>query len=441
MKRNISCLFGGVFALCATAAMAEDPVVSAQDEMYGDIDALNMETPAERPESRPQKPWHRGLQFGVGVPLMAPMPLSSVGGFIGYADKTNESFWKKRFGLRLDFAFASPFTAKVYVENDDLHLNARALGFSVKQNLGAIDPITIDDNAGNTLVADIEGMKGTLSWKNQYIGGLVDFYPFGNTWFAGGLRVSGGYYFGSTNIGVSASMPNYFPTYDGYSVEVVDDIFVRGRVRGGTKASGKLHWNYRGPYAGLGFDLGVFRGFKFYTDFGVVFANAPRMRNNDIYIPERAFQACIADGTTCFDGSWVDIDVMNPTATRDGLLTQIMVGLKDHPTFGSEDYSSVTNQIPDNTLVAVANWLGSSNPAGDRPVWVDNIANLHPGSTLTEIIDKIESAAAGNNEDFNLQRITDEYLKLRADAVGDVNDGLKDFKFVPMVRLGVMYRF
>ena len=35
----------------------------------------------------------------------------------------------------------------------------------------------------------------------------------------------------------------------------------------------ELDWDYRGPYVGTGFDLGLFAGFKIYLDAGVVFTN------------------------------------------------------------------------------------------------------------------------------------------------------------------------
>ena len=37
--------------------------------------------------------------------------------------------------------------------------------------------------------------------------------------------------------------------------------------------SAELDWDYRGPYVGTGFDLGLFAGFKIYLDAGVVFTN------------------------------------------------------------------------------------------------------------------------------------------------------------------------
>ena len=34
-----------------------------------------------------------------------------------------------------------------------------------------------------------------------------------------------------------------------------------------------MDWEYRGPYVGTGFDIGLFAGFKIYVDAGVVFTN------------------------------------------------------------------------------------------------------------------------------------------------------------------------
>jgi hypothetical protein len=44
----------------------------------------------------------------------------------------------------------------------------------------------------------------------------------------------------------------------------------------------KLDWEYRGPYLGTGFDIGLFAGFKIYVDVGVVFTNEAAKLSLDV---------------------------------------------------------------------------------------------------------------------------------------------------------------
>jgi len=440
MKRTTVFLVA-VITLPALAENPPTPVPTPDAAELAEYQALNLD------DNRfaPTPPWHRGWQMGLAVPL-APAPLGSVSGFIGHANKNASGFWKKRIGYRVDFAFSTPLSIKGYIEDDKPHLQRSMLGFTRNITLGdRIDPIRISDDLDGA-VANIDGINGMLYWESRHLGGLIDFYPFGNTWFAGGWRISGGYYTGKTGISLTANLPNNFPNDDGFAVEIIGDIYARARIKAGTKIGGRINWNYHGPYAGLGFDLGLYRGIKLFTDFGVVFANAPRLRDNNLYIPERNFQACIADGTDCTGGGWIDIDILDPNATRDGLLAQVILGLQaacrnEHCYFGGVDYSYVVDQIPTDVTDVfnqVVGWLNDDDP---RPSWVDSLINVDQSGSLAEIILDVEKAALGQLSYFDLSRLTDEYLRIRRDAVNDVNDALKDFRFVPMIRLGVMYRF
>jgi hypothetical protein len=208
------------------------------------------EQPIVKPEtkySNHETKFPRGLQLGIGV-----SPTSGLNGFVGYNNKKFDSFWWKRFGFRLDFATYSPIKNKLNREIND------AIGN---------DGIKIDDNL----------KVNNVNINAKHIGALVDFYPFGDTWFLGGLRVSGGYFTG--NLDLNADI---FANNDAgrFNFEIGGEKYY---YEGEMKGTSKLNWKYSGPYLGTGFDLGIFRGFKLYFDAGVVFAN--KSADIDINVP------------------------------------------------------------------------------------------------------------------------------------------------------------
>lgn len=182
-----------------------------------------------------------GLQLGVGVSAT-----SGLNGFVGYANKNFDSFWLKRLGFRADFATTSPLKSMINSGIDSV------MG---DEGIDIGDGITIKDGA-------IDG---------YHFAALVDFYPFGNTWFLGGIRITGGYYFG--NLELSANLTGKvsdLPEAEfAFSLNGVDYKYVGNEVHGTANAD----WDYRGPYLGAGFDLGIVAGFKIYMDAGVVFTN------------------------------------------------------------------------------------------------------------------------------------------------------------------------
>ena len=211
-------------------AVAEDKTLSP--EKY----ATQFEEPKfEQKSSNPEIRFPHGMQLGLGV-----SGLSGLNGFIGYNNKNFDSFWAKRFGIRFDLASMSPIKSK---------LNKRI------NNYIGDEGFDIGDLSVNNFAIDA-----------KHFGALVDFYPFGNTWFLGGLRISGGYMFG--NFDAKANI---------YSKKVngVVEFELDGRKyqydTGDMKGTAKLNWKYSGPYLGTGFDLGLFYGFKLYFDAGVVF--------------------------------------------------------------------------------------------------------------------------------------------------------------------------
>ena len=192
----------------------------------------------EPKSSNPDVKFPHGLQLGLGV-----SPTSGLNAFIGYNNKKFDSFWWKRFGFRLDMATYSP------IKN--------TLNRKINDSIGD-DGIKIDDN----LKID------NVNINAKHMAALVDFYPFGDTWFLGGLRLSGGYMTG--NLDLNADIKGKF---DGTDIEF--ELNGKKYSYSGKDMMGKanVNWKYSGPYLGTGFDLGIFRGFKLYMDAGVVFAD------------------------------------------------------------------------------------------------------------------------------------------------------------------------
>ena len=221
----------------------EKQVVAETAETVSDTEQLVTEESADIPEEvveQKKSSFLHGFQIGAGVSAT-----SGLNGFIGYANKDFDSFWAKRFGVRFDFGTTSPIKSNI---NDLLN---DVLG----------DDIEIGDNLA---ISDID-------IDAQHYAAMVDFYPFGNTWFLGGWRLTGGYYFGELQ--ATANIAGTINELDGgsYEFELGGNQFkYTGNSVHGTA---EFDWDYRGPYLGTGFDFGLFAGFKIYMDAGVVFTN------------------------------------------------------------------------------------------------------------------------------------------------------------------------
>ena len=231
-----------VFALLSALvipAFAEE--ASLPEEKTLNVAAIEEATSIEQESTNPDIKFPHGLQLGVGVSAT-----SGLNGFVGYANKSFDSFWLKRLGFRLDFATTSLMKSAI---------NSGVDAFMGDDGIDIGDGLTIKDG----------GIEG------HHFAALVDFYPFGDTWFLGGIRISGGYYLG--NLDLSANLTgkvNDLPDSEfAFSLEGVDYKYVGNEVHGTANAE----WNYRGPYLGAGFDLGLFAGLKIYMDAGVVFTN------------------------------------------------------------------------------------------------------------------------------------------------------------------------
>lgn len=227
---------------CVTPVFAEESMAEMPDNDTEVIAEQPLSEPDTTPaeaitSSNPKIRFPHGMQIGVGVSVS-----SGLNGFIGYNNKNFDSFWAKRFGVRFDFASISPIKTKLNSKINDWVGN---------------EGIEIDDDLN----------INNISLSAKHFGALIDFYPFGDTWFLGGLRLSGGYMTGKMDISA-----DIYGTLKNGNIEF--ELGNRKYYYEGNTMYGKadLNWKYSGPYLGAGFDLGLFLGFKIYMDAGVVFA-------------------------------------------------------------------------------------------------------------------------------------------------------------------------
>ena len=205
-----------------------------------------------------------GLQLGVGLSAT-----SGLNGFVGYANKNFDSFWWKRLGVRFDFASTKPIRSQVnslvdkYVGDEDIEIG---------------DELRIT----------------TPKLKAKHVAAMVDIYPFGNTWFLGGWRLTGGYYMG--NIEADSLITSTAAPGDEFEFEMGDNQY---KYVGAMQGRAKINWKYSGPYAGTGFDLGLFYGIKIFVEAGVVFTSKAAELKLDVP----------TDGLYQYDGStWVQVN-------------------------------------------------------------------------------------------------------------------------------------
>jgi len=229
------------------APLTEETPIVAQSNDSGIIYLDEKPVKEVETNTNPKTKFPRGMQVGLGV-----SPTSGLNMFVGYNNKNFNSFWAKRFGVRFDFATYSPIKSK---------MNSR-----INDALGD-EGMEIDDN----LKVDNVDLSG------KHFGALVDFYPFGDTWFFGGLRLSGGYMTGKLDLNadilgtkkigkIEFELAGNKYTYDGDVMHGKADV----------------NWKYSGPYLGAGFDLGLFWGIKIYMDAGVVFTGNSAQISLDI---------------------------------------------------------------------------------------------------------------------------------------------------------------
>lgn len=187
-----------------------------------------------------------GVQFGGGIGV-----LGGVNASVGYRiPRRDRNFWKNRFGFRLDYNTWRPLKKTI-------------------------------DNYLDEHEIKVDGEPVDASIKGHNFGALIDFYPFGNTWGLGNFRLSGGYYTGDFE--VAGTLHRKTVLDKDVSFKVADKYYTLDK---GTSADlyldAKLRADVKGPYAGVGFDLALFAGLKFFFDAGVVFIDKPVI-STDVY--------------------------------------------------------------------------------------------------------------------------------------------------------------
>lgn len=235
--------------LCsAVAAMMIMPATYAAETTTSETITENTSDTAIAEKT--SREWLHGVQVGLGASAT-----SGLNGFVGYANKDFDSFWLKRFGFRVDFASTRPVKSAINSAVDS------AMGSS---GIDIGDNLTIND--------------GEI--KAHHVAALVDFYPFGNTWFWGGLRLTGGYYTGKLDVDANLSGKIDGLPSDAFEFKLMKNLY---RYTGNSvHGTARADWKYSGPYLGTGFDLGLFAGFKIYMDAGVVFTSKTAQLNLDV---------------------------------------------------------------------------------------------------------------------------------------------------------------
>lgn len=237
-------------------------------------------------ESNPEIKFPRGMQLGLGASVT-----SGINGFVGYANKNFDSFWWKRLGLRLDFATTAP----------------------IESSINATINTAVDDNQE---VGDNMAIK-SVDVTARHVGLLVDFYPFGDTWFLGGWRLTGGYMAGKFGIGADLSGTINDAPSEPVSFELndVDYRYLGNAITG--RATGT--WKYSGPYMGTGFDLGLLWGIKIYMDAGAVYTNKTAAMG--LKVPLNNLLQVSTDGGTTWTAVTSDSDLVDEfNANKDAAL-------------------------------------------------------------------------------------------------------------------------
>ena len=235
-----------------------------------------------------------GTEVGLGLSAT-----SGLNGFVGYANKNFESFWLKRLGVRFDFASTTPIKSTI--------------NSLIDKHMG--DGIELGDYMAIT--------DGTI--KSKHIGLLVDIYPFGDTWFLGGWRLSAGYMIGEMNIKANLTGKVDELPSDEVQFQLGDTYYkYLGNTLNGTA---KAKWDFSGPYVGTGFDLGLFRGFKIFMDAGVVFTSKAAELSLDV--PTDNLQ----QSNTGLPGSWTTVNISQLDDAKDEALSDAQEKLDEYKFF------------------------------------------------------------------------------------------------------------
>ncbi|MDR0449380.1 MAG: hypothetical protein LBG89_02890 [Rickettsiales bacterium] len=423
------------------ATAEEDNAFAALEDAYmNDDEEADEDVAKYKPNQDYDDNWPYGLQFGAGFTIMP-----GHNWMVGYANKEHKSFWWKRIGGRLDMTTPMTINAKAIMSDtaNGYELKPEVNLWFHKQTFPSfkMDQVEIDDTP-----LSFQGTQAALDLRHKNFGALLDIYPFGNTWFLGGWRLTGGYYTGSLELGANAFFPNHTPT--GGFVQAIDNTNdeLKFRVKGGSKFGTNINWRYSGPYVGLGFDLGLLLGAKIYFDAGAVYTKPLRIREKDIDDRNLVIEACYAfdgsancDWTTLAQGmNTPNVDSIVQNIVARALAAQIEANLNGgaYGGFGVPgDSATITSDLADFLI------NGTTNS------WITDVASSDPAinDTLNQIRDEVMGTAGGDTIQDQIDSIWGDYNNQKRDAINDANKALNDCgdkcKFMPMVRLGLMYRF
>jgi hypothetical protein len=423
-----------------------------------------------------------GYEFGAGVPLVTP--LTGYNFFVGYVNKDASTFLGRRFGIRADFTIPSTLQLKGTLSDSDelsddgkkqyqIDATAKVLGIKLKSSDFTDEKLTIerfeDDSGGTDSTVSIgqNAADVSLDIKNENMGLLVDFYPFGDTWFLGGIRFSGGYYLGDLDVSANVKINNDIEYR--YRVGHAGD-YIRAQIQNGSRIGADFHWKYHGPYAGLGFDIGIYRGFKFFVDAGVVFANRPHVDDSNVHDQDFVLNGCYEiNGQPCQDSEMVELlHGINPPNVRNIVHDTVGIAVRNTLAAEADKYSSViaaipgfenadtrelANQLGDNIMAfldydgTTQDYVNDTNTNGWVKTLLTDSTLVAQNDNLLATVDDIKSewqenvqtATDGIQADIN--QAYDDYQKEKHDAIDDINDFFKDYSMVPMVKIGFMYRF
>jgi hypothetical protein len=318
----------------------------------------------------------------------------------------------------------------------------------------------------------VEDLRFSTRFSGTNFGALVDFYPFSYTWFLGGVRLSAGYYFGSLKLGfdaeatgIVAQLPDDFETdfeldpmtfeldfgFGGGLTSVTTDVLmVDSPITAlsenpvsisSLKASPLLKLNARGPYLGIGWDMGLFLGLKMTFDAGVVFTQPHRM-SLGLDFPEPSISQVLINiegvGNQLFDQLWDAAEIkandefticVNATicneADRISTVNMALELLRDDLEEERDKAKfNLHNQI-------LADLSGFDVLTNNEDSSIEGLNIVVDGNSALEAI--------GASDLINEAR--QEIYAERDKIISDFDKEAKDWGYFPMVRIGLIYRF
>ncbi len=219
----------------------------------------------------------RAISFDVFSVAAGVSAASGLNGFIGYQDWDADSWVLRRLRFRLDFASTKP----IHSTYDSI----------IDRLIIGDDGYTIDD----ITIKDVDIVA-------KHMSGIFDFFPFIDSKYFCGFRMSAGYFKGEIKVdseltGAVSGAPagafgfklfNTYYYYTGNSVHGTSDI----------------DWKYHGPYLGTGFDIGLFAGLNIYIDAGLIFTG--KKARADLHIPFKNLYQSTDGGNT-----WQNVEDAN----------------------------------------------------------------------------------------------------------------------------------